>query len=79
MVEQDACWRVDEIEVPGERVFIAGDLDVYGNVMKHGWAANIIQQTGIRAAVRIGGWCAIALVAAAVAVFFVVRSRRAQA
>jgi aromatic ring hydroxylase len=43
----------DEVEVPWERVFIAGDLDVYGSVMKHGWAANIIQQTGIRAAVKL--------------------------
>ena len=43
----------DEVEVPWERVFIAGDLDVYGNVMKHGWAANVIQQTAIRAAVKL--------------------------
>ncbi len=51
--EQDAFLIFDEVEVPWERVFIAGDLDVYGNVMKHGWAANIIQQTAIRAAVKL--------------------------
>ena len=51
--EQDAFLIFDEVEVPWERVFIAGDLDVYGNVMKYGWAANIIQQTGIRAAVKL--------------------------
>ena len=51
--EQDSFLIFDEVEVPWERVFIAGDLDVYGSVMKHGWAANIIQQTGIRAAVKL--------------------------
>jgi aromatic ring hydroxylase len=51
--EQDAFLIFDEVEVPWERVFIAGDLDVYGSVMKHGWAANIIQQTAIRAAVKL--------------------------
>ena len=51
--EQDAFLIFDEVEVPWERVFIAGDLEVYNNVMKHGWAANVIQQTGIRAAVKL--------------------------
>ena len=51
--EQDAFLIFDEVEVPWERVFIAGDVDVYGNVMKHGWAANIVQQTAIRAAVKL--------------------------
>ncbi|HEY0519430.1 MAG TPA: 4-hydroxyphenylacetate 3-hydroxylase N-terminal domain-containing protein [Ilumatobacteraceae bacterium] len=51
--EQDAFLIFDEVEVPWERVFIAGDLDVYGNVMKHGWAANVIQQTALRAAVKL--------------------------
>ena len=51
--EQDAFLIFDEVEVPWERVFIAGDLDVYASVMKHGWAANIIQQTAIRAAVKL--------------------------
>jgi 4-hydroxyphenylacetate 3-monooxygenase/anthranilate 3-monooxygenase (FAD)/4-hydroxyphenylacetate 3-monooxygenase len=51
--EQDAFLIFDEVEVPWERVFIAGDLDVYGNLMKHGWAANIVQQTAIRAAVKL--------------------------
>jgi aromatic ring hydroxylase len=51
--EQDAFLIFDEVEVPWERVFIAGDLDVYGSVMKHGWAANVFQQTAIRAAVKL--------------------------
>jgi hypothetical protein len=34
---------------------------------------------GVRDAWRLGGWIAIAVIAAAVAVFFVVRSRRADA
>jgi aromatic ring hydroxylase len=51
--EQDAFLIFDEVEVPWERVFIAGDLEVYGNVMRHGWAANILQQTSIRAAVKL--------------------------
>lgn len=51
--EQDAFLIFDEVEIPWERVFIAGDLDVYANLMKHGWAANIVQQTAIRAAVKL--------------------------
>lgn len=51
--EQDAFVIFDEVEVPWERVFIDGDLDVYSGLMMHGWAANIMQQTCIRAAVKL--------------------------
>ena len=43
----------DDVEIPMDRVFIDGDLDVYNGLMQHGWAANIMQQTCIRAAVKL--------------------------
>ena len=51
--EQDAFMIFDDVEIPLERVFIDGDLDVYNGLMRHGWAANIMQQTCIRAAVKL--------------------------
>jgi len=51
--EQDAFMIFDDVEIPNERVFIDGDLDVYNGLMQHGWAANIMQQTCIRAAVKL--------------------------
>jgi len=51
--EQDAFMIFDDVEVPLDRVFIDGDLDVYNNLMRHGWAANILQQTCSRAAVKL--------------------------
>ena len=51
--EQDAFMIFDDVEIPNERVFIDGDLDVYNGLMRHGWAANIMQQTCIRAAVKL--------------------------
>lgn len=51
--EQDAFIIFDEVEVPNERVFIDGDIRVYNDLMRHGWAANVIQQTAIRAAVKL--------------------------
>lgn len=51
--EQDAYMIFDEVEIPLERVFIDGDVDIYNNLMRHGWAANIMQQTSIRAAVKL--------------------------
>jgi aromatic ring hydroxylase len=51
--EQDAFVIFDDVEIPLERVFIDGDLDVYNGLMRHGWAANIMQQTCIRAAVKL--------------------------
>jgi 4-hydroxyphenylacetate 3-monooxygenase/anthranilate 3-monooxygenase (FAD)/4-hydroxyphenylacetate 3-monooxygenase len=51
--EQDAFMIFDDVEIPLERVFIDGDLDIYNGLMRHGWAANIMQQTSIRAAVKL--------------------------
>ncbi len=51
--EQDAFIVFDEVEVPMERVFIDGDQDVYDKILTHGWASNILQQTTIRAAVKL--------------------------
>lgn len=51
--EQDAFMIFDDVEIPLERVFIDGDIDVYNGLMRHGWAANIMQQTSIRAAVKL--------------------------
>jgi 4-hydroxyphenylacetate 3-monooxygenase/anthranilate 3-monooxygenase (FAD)/4-hydroxyphenylacetate 3-monooxygenase len=51
--EQDAFMIFDDVEIPNERVFIDGDLEVYNGLMRHGWAANIMQQTCIRAAVKL--------------------------
>ena len=51
--EQDGFVIFDDVEVPWERVFIDGDLDVYSGLMMHGWAANIMQQTCVRAAVKL--------------------------
>ena len=36
-----------------ERVFIDGDLDVYAKILTWGWASNVLQQTTIRAAVKL--------------------------
>ena len=51
--EQDGFMIFDDVEIPMERVFIDGDIDVYNGLMRHGWAANIMQQTCIRAAVKL--------------------------
>jgi len=51
--EQDTFVIFDDVEIPNERVFIDGDRDVYNTLMQHGWAANIMQQTCIRAAVKL--------------------------
>lgn len=51
--EQDAFMIFDDVEVPWERVFIAGDVKAYNDLMRMGWAANIMQQTSIRAAVKL--------------------------
>jgi aromatic ring hydroxylase len=51
--EQDAFIIFDDVEVPWERVFIDGDIDVYNKIMGSGWTANVMQQTSIRAAVKL--------------------------
>lgn len=51
--EQDAVVIFDNVEVPRERVFLDGDPEVYNKVMSTGWTANIMQQTTIRAQVKL--------------------------
>jgi aromatic ring hydroxylase len=51
--EQDAVVIFDNVEVPRHRVFIDGDPNIYNTVMRKDWAANILQQTTLRAAVKL--------------------------
>ncbi len=51
--EQDAYMIFDDVEVPYERLFIDCDLEVYNGLRRAGWAANVFQQTSIRAAVKL--------------------------
>jgi 4-hydroxyphenylacetate 3-monooxygenase oxygenase component len=52
--EQDAFVIFDDVEVPRERLFIDGDVDVYNSVMgPTAWWANIMQQTTIRALTKL--------------------------
>lgn len=51
--EQDAFVVFDEVIVPWERVFLDGDTDVYNRAMTTGWVANIMQQTTVRAHVKL--------------------------
>ncbi|MGH2588535.1 MAG: 4-hydroxyphenylacetate 3-hydroxylase N-terminal domain-containing protein, partial [Dehalococcoidia bacterium] len=51
--EQDAVVIFDNVEVPRERLFLDGDPEIYNKVMATGWTANIMQQTTIRAWVKL--------------------------
>jgi 4-hydroxyphenylacetate 3-monooxygenase len=51
--EQDAFVIFDNVEIPRERVFVDGDPAVYNAAMATGWAANVMQQTSIRAYVKL--------------------------
>ena len=51
--EQDAFIVFDDVFVPWERVFIDGDVEIYNAVMGSGWVGNVMQQTSIRAAVKL--------------------------
>ena len=42
----------DDVEVPWERGFIAGDVVIYKRIIGSGWTGHIMQQTSIRAAVN---------------------------
>ena len=43
----------DDVEVPMDRVFIDGSQSVYDRILTYGWASNVLQQTTIRAAVKL--------------------------
>ncbi len=51
--EQDAVVIFDGVEVPRHRVFLDGEPEIYNKVMASGWTANIMQQTSIRAQVKL--------------------------
>lgn len=51
--EQDAFIVFDDVLVPWERVFIDGDIHIYNEIMGSGWTGNVMQQTSIRAAVKL--------------------------
>ncbi len=51
--EQDAFVIFDDVEIPRERLFIDGNFDVYNSVVRTTWWPNIMQQTMIRAQVKL--------------------------
>ncbi|HXZ86490.1 MAG TPA: 4-hydroxyphenylacetate 3-hydroxylase N-terminal domain-containing protein [Myxococcota bacterium] len=51
--EQDAFVIFDDVEIPRERLFIDGNVDVYNHVMMTGWFPNVTQQTMIRAHTKL--------------------------
>jgi aromatic ring hydroxylase len=51
--EQDAYMIFDDVEVPYERLFIDADVEIYNGLRRAGWAANVFQQTSIRAAIKL--------------------------
>ena len=51
--EQDAFVIFDDVEVPRERLFIDGNLDVYNNALQKTWAPNVMQQCMIRAQTKL--------------------------
>lgn len=51
--EQDGIVIFDDVEVPFERLFCDGNLEVYNRIRGSGWAANVFQQTAIRAANKL--------------------------
>lgn len=51
--EQDAIVVFDDVVVPRERLFLDGDVDLYNRSMQAHWTANIMQQTSVRAAVKL--------------------------
>lgn len=51
--EQDAFVVFDDVEIPGDRVFINGDADTYQLIRVSGWMPNVMQQTCIRAMTKL--------------------------
>ena len=51
--EQDVFVVFDDVEVPANRVFLDGDPRIYNSVNAWGWHGNIMQQTSIRATVKL--------------------------
>ena len=51
--EQDAFVIFDEVEVPKHRVFCDSNPTVFNSAMRKGWTGNIMQQTVVRALVKL--------------------------
>ena len=51
--EQDAFVIFDHVEVPKHRVFCDSNPEVFNSVLRRGWTGNIMQQTAIRALVKL--------------------------
>ncbi len=51
--EQDAFVIFDHVEIPKSRVFCDAKTEVFNTVMRRGWTGNIMQQTAIRAMVKL--------------------------
>ncbi len=51
--EQDAFVVFDNVEIPRHRIFLDGDPEIYNAVMARGWIGNVMQQTCIRAMVKL--------------------------
>jgi 4-hydroxyphenylacetate 3-monooxygenase oxygenase component len=65
--EQDAFVIFDDVEVPRDRVFIDGNLSSYNSVVRGAWWPNIMQQTMIRAQVKLSfAWGLSTLMAGAI-------------
>ena len=51
--EQDAFVIFDEVEVPKHRVFCDSNPIVFNSALRNGWTGNIMQQTVVRALVKL--------------------------
>ena len=51
--EQDSYVIFDDVEVPWERVFVDGQLDVYNNIAPAVFYGSVLQQTSVRAGVKL--------------------------
>lgn len=51
--EQDSFVIFDDVEIPWERVFVDGNLDVYNAIPQAVFFGNVLQQTSVRAMVKL--------------------------
>jgi aromatic ring hydroxylase len=51
--EQDAFVIFDDVEIPNERVFVDGNLEVYNAIPPAVFPGNVLQQSAIRAMVKL--------------------------
>ena len=51
--EQDSFVIFDDVEIPSERVFVDGNLEVYNAIPPAAFPGNVLQQSAIRAMVKL--------------------------